>query len=358
MNKKLRITGFDFARALAILGMVIVNYKLTMGTEYKGSTWMIYLTSIFDGNASVVFVILAGIGISLMTEKARITKNNHLVKNNQKIIWKRALFLLTLGIFLYLIGWRADILHYYAFYMFISSFYIITSSNTLLYSCISILTISQILQIIFNHVNKSNLFNNDPSLFLRFSDFFSNLLFNGYHPIFPWICFLLLGMWLGRLNFSLSKVRKNLLLFSLISMIISETFSFILIKITTPLLGIQIANSLFSTNPVPPNIFYVISSSSIAIIVIVLCIYFTEKFARKIITKILILTGQMSLTYYIGHVFALIIFSYLGLIKDADLLKTLILSLSFYISAMCLSYFWKLHFTRGPIELIMRKYSD
>ncbi|KFM95611.1 DUF418 domain-containing protein [Bacillus clarus] len=358
MNKKLRITGFDFARALAILGMVIVNYKLTMGTEYKGSTWMIYLTSIFDGKASAVFVILAGIGISLMTEKARITKSTNLIKKSRQIIWKRSIFLLTLGMFLYLIGWKADILHYYAFYMFISSFYIITSTNTLLYSCISILTISQILQIIFNHVDKSNLLIDGHSPFPKLADILNNLLFNGYHPIFPWICFLLLGMWLGRLNFRLPEVRKKLLLFSLISMIILETFSFLLIKITSPLLGTETADSLFSTTPVPPNIFYILSSSSIAIIVIVLCIYFTEKFAGKIITKILILTGQMSLTYYIGHVFALIIFSYLGLVNDADLLTTLILSLTFYISAMCLSYFWKLYFTRGPIELIMRKYSD
>ncbi|WP_020061815.1 TetR/AcrR family transcriptional regulator [Bacillus sp. 123MFChir2] len=58
-------------------------------------------------------------------------------------IWRRSFFLLILGIFLYIIGWNADILHYYAFYMFLSSFYIVVSNRTLLYSFIGILTTAQ-----------------------------------------------------------------------------------------------------------------------------------------------------------------------------------------------------------------------
>lgn len=37
---KERITAFDFARALAIFGMVMVNYKLAMQAESGGPVWL------------------------------------------------------------------------------------------------------------------------------------------------------------------------------------------------------------------------------------------------------------------------------------------------------------------------------
>ncbi len=35
MNR--RIVGYDFARSLAVLGMVVVNFKVVMGAEKAGS---------------------------------------------------------------------------------------------------------------------------------------------------------------------------------------------------------------------------------------------------------------------------------------------------------------------------------
>lgn len=115
-----RILGFDIARALAILGMVIVNYKISMDAEGNGPDWLVTLTGILEGRASAIFVILAGIGISLSTKKARLKSTSS--KEYRKMIWRRSLFLFVLGILLMLMQWSADILHYYAFYMFIASF--------------------------------------------------------------------------------------------------------------------------------------------------------------------------------------------------------------------------------------------
>ena len=40
-----RIIGYDLARALAIFGMVIVNYKVVMG-GVAGSEWLKWLASL------------------------------------------------------------------------------------------------------------------------------------------------------------------------------------------------------------------------------------------------------------------------------------------------------------------------
>lgn len=358
VEKSKRITGFDFARALAIFGMVIVNYKLAMGADGNGAAWIINFTGLFEGRASAIFVILAGIGISLMTKRARITKDLTLIKKSKHTTWRRAIFLFILGIFLYIIGWSADILHYYAFYMFLSSFYIVASNRTLLYSFIGILTTAQIFQLIFDYTKGWDASFHEYPAFWTLAGFLRNLLFNGFHPIFPWLCFLLLGMWLGRLDFTRNDIRKKLLWYSSFTCIVLEGLSFFLIKTISPYIGRDIAIYIFSTKPMPPNLFYILSSSSTAIIVIILCIYVTEIFTKNVITKSLILTGQMALTHYIGHVLFLFVLAAGNLLGSQTLYISLMWSIVFFIIVIIMSYIWRSRLTRGPIELLMRKYSD
>ncbi|KQX68039.1 heparan-alpha-glucosaminide N-acetyltransferase domain-containing protein [Paenibacillus sp. Root444D2] len=60
-----RITGLDLARAISILGMMFVNYKISMGAEGSGPAWLSWFVSLFEGRASAVFVVLAGIGFAI-----------------------------------------------------------------------------------------------------------------------------------------------------------------------------------------------------------------------------------------------------------------------------------------------------
>ena len=59
--------GFDVARGLAVFGMIIVNFKIAMGAETAGPSWMVWLVGLLDGRAAATFVILAGVGMSLLT---------------------------------------------------------------------------------------------------------------------------------------------------------------------------------------------------------------------------------------------------------------------------------------------------
>ena len=67
-----RITGFDFARALALLGMILVNFKMAMNAE-TGSNILLSFTTLLQGRASALFVILAGIGVTLIIKRARFS---------------------------------------------------------------------------------------------------------------------------------------------------------------------------------------------------------------------------------------------------------------------------------------------
>src|SRR5437763_250264 len=60
-----RIQGYDVARALAILGMVVVHFGLVVAGPATKSGWLAALLRFLDGRAAALFVALAGVGLTL-----------------------------------------------------------------------------------------------------------------------------------------------------------------------------------------------------------------------------------------------------------------------------------------------------
>jgi uncharacterized membrane protein YeiB len=104
---KQRVTGFDLAGALAIFGMVIVNFKIVMNAE-TGNMLLMNFAGAFEGRASALFVILAGVGVIFMTNKARESSDGALVLKNRLSLIKRGLSLIAIGLVFTPI-WEADI---------------------------------------------------------------------------------------------------------------------------------------------------------------------------------------------------------------------------------------------------------
>jgi uncharacterized protein len=356
-----RIEGLDFARALALFGMFVVNYKVIVGAEGNGSEGLIWFTELFQGRASAVFVLLAGIGISLMTRKARNGDSDLLIRKSKKNIWKRSAFLFFLGMVLYVAGWTGDILHYYGVFMFIVSFLIAASNKIIIIICSLFGLIAQIMQVTSNYLNGWDL----DRPFIEYTDFWTiegflrNLLFNGYHPIFPWICFFLLGMIIGRLELTNNIIIKKVGIISSILLILSELVSRFLFQFSQRIVDVESANYLFQTGPIPPNLFYLLSNASSAVLVVVISIYLTKKFSRNWLINAFVKTGQLTLTLYVGHVFVGIgILALLDRLVKQTLEFSLIFSILFFVGSILFSLLWRKKFKRGPIELIMRKLVD
>ena len=75
LSRNTRIIGYDVARAIAILGMVLVNFKIVMWDGETGPYWLAWLVSLLEGRAAAIFVILAGVGLSLLSQRARLAKD-------------------------------------------------------------------------------------------------------------------------------------------------------------------------------------------------------------------------------------------------------------------------------------------
>ncbi|WP_459502266.1 DUF418 domain-containing protein [Bacillus sp. C1] len=352
-----RIEGLDFARALAMFGMLIVNYKILTGAAGNGPGWLIWFAELFEGRASATFVMLAGIGVALMTKKAR-SGTPFDIKQNRMNLWKRSIFLFILGLLLYAVGWTGDILHYYGVYMLVASLFIIASDRCIFIGVAIFLFVAQILQITINYMKGWHL----EKPFIEYIDFWTvegfvrNLLFNGYHPVFPWICFLLIGMVIGKLDLTKEVIRRKLMVISVILLVVIEVCSQILLRVSLSLLDKESLHFLFQTGPIPPTIFYIVSNSASAIIVILLSIYITEKLSGHWFTNAIVKTGQLTLTHYVSHVFIGIgILIPLNRVENQTLTFALTFSLLFFIGSIIFSVIWRRKYKRGPIEFIMRK---
>lgn len=360
-NDDRRIEGLDFARALAMLGMFIVNFGVITGSTTNGSTWLIALQHLFEGRASAVFVMLAGIGTALMTRQARESKDPKLLRQNRLTLWKRSLLLFTIGIILYAIGWTGDILHYYGVYMFVAACLIAQSKKMMIFIIGAILIFSQWLQIQFSYLAGWH----PTYVLLEYLDFWTpagfirNLMFNGYHPLFPWICFFLIGMVMGTLDLANRTLRKNLLMTGLLLVVMIETCSTLLIKMTTiHLLDVESALYLFDTGPIPPNMMYVLSNSASAIVIIVGSIYLVETCKNKVIQSF-ILTGQMSFTHYVGHVVIGIgILIICQKLENQTLAFSMLYACCYFLGCVFVSVWWRAKHHRGPLEFMMRKWSS
>ncbi|MCJ7726176.1 MAG: heparan-alpha-glucosaminide N-acetyltransferase domain-containing protein, partial [Acidimicrobiia bacterium] len=89
-----RIVGFDAARAVAIAGMVVVNFKVVMFAGERGPDWLQSVVGAVDGRAAAMFVILAGVGASLMTADARTRGDPAGLAAARRRLLRRAAFLL------------------------------------------------------------------------------------------------------------------------------------------------------------------------------------------------------------------------------------------------------------------------
>jgi uncharacterized membrane protein YeiB len=345
-----RIIGYDVARALAVIGMVIVNFKVAMGAEQAGPDWLVLLTNLLNGRAAAIFVILAGVGISLLSRRGRETNDTQRIRQNRVLLFRRAFFLFVVGL-LYTPLWPADILHFYGVYIAIAAL-LLTVSNRKLWSSAIGVTFLFVLLAVFLDYEKGWDFTT-----LTYLDFWTlegmvrHLFFNGFHPVLPWVAFMFIGMWLGRQDMTDQQVRKRILRASIGIAIAAETTSFAFVRLLPGEIGV-----LFDTAPLPPMPLYIMAGSGTALAIIILSIEATLRYPQARLFPPLVATGQLALTLYVAHVvLGMGMLETMGRLENQTLGFALLSSLIFCVFAIIFSFYWRRRYLRGPLEWIMRK---
>ena len=355
-----RVAGFDIARAYAIFGMFIVNFNFCFGSFSYTSTFGKFL-NLFVGNSTAIFIILAGMGLSFMMRSKNTSHENR--TDARKVILKRSWFLLILGLLLFL-WWPGDILHFYGGYMHIAAFMLFVPKRFYQFSAAIAIIIFHLLLLIIPIETGWDFVKFQPVDFWTLSGFIRNTFYNGWNAIFPWIAYFLLGMWMGRLNWNDRITIRNIFFVGL--------FFFIAFEILRAYARIDVFNEDWTryimSEYFPPYLPFMILTASFASLVICASIMIGIRFSNTVLIKVLSATGRMTLTHYIMHLtFGMVILSsitgkeYTGNLQTTEPASAefiFVFATCFFIFSICFSLLWSKHFKNGPVELLMRKFSD
>lgn len=354
---KERIIGIDIARALAVIGMIIVNFKVVLGEN--GLSWVKSFASAFDGKAAATFVVLAGVGLALMTNSALKNKDSQKLKTARIRIAKRALFLFVVGLS-YIVIWPADILHFYGIYMLVILLLLTSNEKTILISAIALILLYPLLIGFWNYETSWNFDTLDYLDFWTFNGFFRNLFFNGFHPVIPWTAFMLFGFWFGKQDLKSDRFIKKAFWVSSITFVVIQILSHLLISFLSEG-NEQTASELseiIGTNPMPPLPIYMFNGIAISISIISASIIIGKRFSTNKILLALNKTGQLALTFYVAHVII-----GMGIIEAINPEKmgnypiefSVAYALIFSILCVLFATYWLKSRENGPVEWVMRK---
>jgi uncharacterized protein len=354
---KQRIIGFDFARGIAIIGMIFVNFKVVMSNQTSGLLYEIM--EMLSGKAAALFVVLAGLGMTLMYNGAKHKNDIEKIRLVKIGLLKRAAFLFIVGLS-YNFIWPADILHYYGLYLSIGVLFLGVNRKWLIKISLFVIIAYSMLLSIFNYEKGWNWATLEYIDFFTINGFLRNLFFNGFHPVLPWIAFLLTGIWIGRIDFKDLKIRKKVMCFSLLFYVAFKGISMSVVSTLSslsPSEAIEI-EYVFGTSPMPPLFFYMITASSLAVFVITISVYITERFSNTLFIKMIVSSGQLALSNYVFHVVIgmLGLYVFFNEIEQAFSME-FVVTYAFIFNALSIvfSYYWRKYFERGPLEIFMRK---
>lgn len=346
-----RIHGLDLARALAIFGMVIVNYELSMDATGQGPAWLGVLTSALHGRAAGTFVVLAGIGASLGSARARLSGRADERRSARKSLLTRGAFLFLLGT-AFLPVWPADILHFYGVYLTIGAALLFAPGGALVAAAITSVFIGLMFLLLGDwgtHWNFTDLTYQGlwtPMGFLR------ALFLDGFHPVFPWVSLYIFGMLIGRGSLASRAWRRRIGFAAAGVLVLIELGARIWapVGIETPGWG-----ALIATDSLPPAPGYLIAAAATAVIVIVLCCEIAERVSKRVIAPFEA-TGRLALSFYLGHILVgLGVLEELGMLENQTLPFAVGASIAFFVAAVLFAWLWTKRYARGPLEALMRR---
>lgn len=349
--------GIDMARSLAIFLMVIENYTNAMEAYDDKPGWLVWFFSHIEGWAAPAFVTIMGAGLALLANKALESGDSAFRRDSTSRVIKRGLFLVVVGVFHYQI-WPGDILHFYGFYMALCALFLFRPSWTTLAGAVVVMIVAHIINRVFDFGvgwENGHIWYNG---YLTPSGFVRNTFLNGYHPIFPWTAYALVGMWLARRPiFDRKGRRRYLLIFIPITLLFefAITFPGFLRFFHHPDTGVALVDGVLRLLTRRPFLLIMLPRQLVAISAILVCLELADRFRTSRIIQALATTGRMSLTHYLAHtVLVLGPMFLLGVLQQSRMTSFLI-SCGFFAAAITFSVFYARRFKLGPLEALMRR---
>lgn len=355
-----RLPGLDVTRALALVGVVILNYHGFLNRGDDGINRSLG-ERIFDPaqgplstRFAATFVMVAGMGVTLMTNRSRISGNAASIRDDRWRLARRGLLLYSGGLLLEWI-WPGTILFYYgALFMVAPLLFTLRLRWIAVVGAISAVAGASISWFSFEHARTGHDVTwLDPKVTSP-----RNLLlrtFTGYtHPLFPWLCFFCVGIAIGR-SLPLSVAAKQ--------RIIATGTALLAGTYLLSHFGVRAASAsasarwtlLLSTRPFDRGLLYTVGTIGSSVIAFCVISWVADLFPTAWATRMLQHAGQMTLTIYVSHalVFNAVVYWW-GWVTPTGLDVALVFALIFWVGAISFGALWHRYLGAGPLERVYR----
>jgi uncharacterized membrane protein YeiB len=352
-SQRLRIEGFDLARAVAVMAMVLVNYKAYMQVGTLSPLWLNTLVDFIFGRAATVFVILAGVSVSLIFKRPSVPDGTD---GSRRYLLVRSLLLLVTGVALWR-WWAAEILHFYALYIALGAWVASWSGRRLwvLTAAVGLVSLPVCAELTITYDLVDHLaFLDGRGLGLRLA---ADYLVSNYYPFFPWFGYFLVGMLLGRREPTGLFFHRRLLFIGVIVCTAVELVSAGALAWAARH-DIEVQGhwglTFLRSDAFPATPLFVISSAASGLAVIGLCRLAAVRMGGSLYFKPLYFFGKLSLTMYVGHLlwglgFVFWVNAHGGRVGQIAMLASVG---GFCVVGMCFAAIWCRYFNKGPLETL------
>lgn len=338
-----RIRGIDLARALAIVGMVMVHIGPVrdagggvLGAAYRAT----------HGRAAIGFIVLAGLGVSLLAGDRSAGRLEHATTT---LAW-RALILFPAGLALQTLDTNvAVILQYYAVFFLVAAAAMRLSDRGLVLVAATSVTVGPIL-LLWLERTAAHLFQPGVPQWHNLVRIARDVLVTGYYPVVVWTAPLVVGIWLGRRNLRSHAVQRALAAGGAAV----AAGGFILSEVLVAALGPPAFpgdwRTLYVIEPHNEMPLWVLTATGIAVAVTGLCLLAAR--AAPTASWPLVALGQLALTAYVLHLIVLDVWPQ-WLVRDGVMSAWVSVARFTAVAALAATAYRSVA-TRGPFELLLR----
>lgn len=334
--------GVDAARAVAIVGMVAIHVQ----PPQTGAGLAETVYRLPYGRASILFAVLAGVGVSLLagdrTPGRRRTARRRLAF--------RAAVLFPLGLALQELSTGvAVILQYHAVYFLIAAAAIALTDRQLLGTGVALALGSPVLLVVLRMV-QPGLFEGSEWVITDPGGLLVGLFLVGYYPAVTWAAPVLFGMWLGRRDLRAAAVRWRLLGGGALVAAVAysgsaaATARWGTIDATDPSWRALLLSGGHTEMPAS-----IVGASAVAAAVLAAALLLCDRLPRA--TWPAVALGQLALTVYVSH---------LVLLDRADevLRRDTVGGAAAAVAVLAVvtaagAVAWRARFARGPLEALL-----
>jgi uncharacterized protein len=363
-HRRQRLVGPDVTRALALVGVVVMNYHGYLNGSSAGASRGASLPQrLFDPWHGVLstrfaatFVLVAGVGVTLLTDRSRTSGDRAAISDDRWRLARRGLLLYAGGFVLDWI-WPGTILFFYGAFFLAAAVLFTVRTRWLVVVGASAAIVAAVIAwwvAASTRDGRSVAWLTSPDTLRTRSPrgLLLDTFVNGTHPLLPWTAFLCAGMVLGR---SIGHVRLGRVAWwgvgaTAVTYLVNHL-------VTDGRAGDAVWLEVWSTRPFDRGLLYTIGTLGSAVAAFAVISSLAERFRSTATVRTLQGVGETTLSIYIAHVLV-----FRGLVDRANMVgrtgldTALVFALAFWVLAVVVATWWRRFIGMGPLERAYRRF--